>query len=173
MLFAFLVFGAQASESNPLGSVLDLMAGLAAKITKEGEAEARDFKEYFEWCDDVSKNKNFQIETAKSDAEKLEAKIGMLTANIQASSTKIEELAADISTSDADLKAATEIRDKEAADFAASEKELVETIDTLHRAVSILEREMQKNPAAFAQVASNGLESVLQSLSVVVDAAAF
>ena len=33
---------------------------------------------------------------------------------------------------------------EEAADFAASEKELVETVDTLDRAISIISTEMSK-----------------------------
>ena len=40
------------------------------------------------------------------------------------------------------MKAATEIRDKEQAIFAAEEKDLVETVDILERAISIIEKEM-------------------------------
>ena len=41
---------ASATESNPLGKVMELMDTLAAKITAEGDAEAKAFKEYFAWC---------------------------------------------------------------------------------------------------------------------------
>jgi len=162
------------SEADPLGKVLDLLNGLAAKVTKEGEKEAEAFKEYFAWCDDVSKNKNFAIETATAQKEKLEATLEELSANIQKLDSEIGTLAEDIATGTADLKSATDIRTKEAEDFAASEAELVETIDTLTRAHTILEREMQKNPAAFAQISSNNkLAGIMQALSAVVDAATF
>jgi chromosome segregation ATPase len=124
------------------------MDELSAKITADGEAEAKAFHDYFEWCDDVSKNTNFDITTAKTAIGKLEAHIAELSSNIEVSTSKIEELAADIAENSAELKSATEIRDKEAADFAASEKELVDTVDTLDRAVSILNREMAKKSSS-------------------------
>jgi molecular chaperone GrpE (heat shock protein) len=174
MALAFLlVAGAGANKANPLGEVISLMNDLSAKVTMDKEAEAKAYKEYFEWCDDVSKNKQNEIKTATAQKEKLEATIAELTANIQSGDTKIGELAADISTSTADLASATAIREKESADFATAEKELVDVIDTLARAVTILEREMQKNPAALAQIANSGLQGVVQSLTAVVDAAAF
>jgi hypothetical protein len=172
-LALLLVTGASANKANPLGEVISLMNDLSAKVTKDKEAEAKAYKEYFEWCDDVANNKQNEITTATALKAKLEATIEELTANIQAGETKIGELAADISTSTADLESATAIRTKEAADFAKSEKELVEVIDTLGRAVTILEREMQKNPAALAQMSTSGLQGIVQSLSAVVDAAAF
>jgi len=168
-----LVAGAFAEETNPLGKVVDLLNGLAAKVTADGEAEAKAFKEYFEWCDDASKNINFEIKTATDQKAKLEAEIAKLGSDIDASGTKIDELAASVSTSDADLKSATAIRDKEAADFRKGEAELVDTIDTLGRAIGILQREMQKNPAAFAQIDSTNTAAVVQALGAVVDAAAF
>jgi hypothetical protein len=164
---------AEKDESNPLGTVLELMNSLEAKIVKEGENEAKAFKEFFEWCDDASKNINYEISTAKKQKEQLEAKIGELSSAIDVSESKIEELAGAISTSESDLKDATAIREKEAADFAASEKELVDAVDTLDRAISIISTEAQKNPAALAQIDSSSMNNLVQSLSVVVDAAGF
>merc|ERR1719247_2536611 len=117
---------AVAEESNPLGKVFELMSALEAKIIKEGEAEAKAFKEFFEWCDEASQNINFEIKTAKKNQEKLEAKIGELTSDIDVSDSEIEKLSGSIATNEAELKDATSVRDKEHADFLASEKELVE-----------------------------------------------
>merc|ERR1719407_419586 len=61
----------------------------------------------------------------------------------------------------------------EHADFVAAEKELVETVDTLDRAISIISTEMAKNPAALAQIDTSSMDSLVKSLSVVVDAAGF
>jgi chromosome segregation ATPase len=153
--------------------VLDLLTDLSAKVQKEGEAEEAAFKEYFEWCDDVSKNKNFAIKTATAKKEKLEAKIEELNANLEKFDSDIAELAGDISTQTADLQKATSIREEEHSTFVTGEKELVDTVDTVTRAQAILEREMQKNPASLAQVATSSLQSVIQALTTVVDAAAF
>merc|ERR1719207_123772 len=94
-VFALLVAGtpavsASADQSNPLGKVFELMASLEAKIIKEGEAEAKAFKEFFEWCDDASANLNNEIKTAKENKSKLEAKIGQLTSDIDTGDSKIE-----------------------------------------------------------------------------------
>merc|ERR1719201_1411922 len=117
------------------------------------------------------KNLNYEIKTAKKNKEKLTAKIGELASDIEVSESKVEDLAKAISTNEGELKEATAIREKEAADFAVAEKELMDTVDTLDRAVSIISTEMAKNPAALAQIDTSSMSSLLQSLSVVVDAA--
>merc|ERR1719346_826408 len=125
-----------------------------------------------EWCDDTSKNTAFAIQTATKSKAQLEAKIQELTSDMDAASTKIDSLASEIATGESELKDATLIRGKETADFAASEKELVASIDALSRAVAILQKEMAKNPAAFAQVDPKDLGGALQAFSAVLDAAA-
>jgi hypothetical protein len=165
---------AAAADNNPLGTVISLLDDLQAKIVKEGEAEAKAYKEYQAWCDDTSANTGFAIKTATSEKEELEATIAKAVSDGEAASSKIEELGAALATNDADLTSATQIRKKEAADFAASEAELSDIVDTLGRAINTLSREMAKNPAAFAQVSTtvaNG--NLVKSLSALVDAAAF
>jgi len=103
----------------------------------------------------------------------LQAKIDEATSAIAVGTSKIEELAAAITTNEAELSEAGAIRTKEAADFAASEKELVATVDTLDRAVSIISSDMAKNPAALTQIDHSSMSSLLQSLGAVVDAAGF
>merc|ERR1719453_595242 len=61
----------------------------------------------------------------------------------------------------------------EAEDFATAEGELVGTVDTLGRAIGILEREASKNPAAFNQIDTTNMNSLTQALGSVIDAAGF
>jgi predicted nucleic acid-binding Zn-ribbon protein len=164
---------APAVAVNPLSKVFELMDGLTAKIKAEGEAEAKAYKEYFDWCDDTSKNAQFEIKTATSEKEELEATIGELSSSISASTTKIEELSAAIASDTAELKEATTIREKEVADFQKAESELVDTVDTLERAVAILEREMAKAPGSFAQIDTSNTKMLANALGAVVEAAAF
>jgi len=149
------------------------MDELTAKIKAEGEAEAKAYKEYFDWCDDTSKNAQFEIKTATSEKEELEATIGELGSSIAASTTKIEELSGSIAADTAELKEATAIREKEVADFQKAESELVDTVDTLERAVAILEREMAKAPGSFAQIDTTNTKMLANALGAVVEAAAF
>jgi len=165
---------AEEAQTNPLAQVIKLCDELAVKVKADGEAEAKRYKEYFEWCDDVSKEKQNEITTATSQKESLEAKIGEHKATIEEADTKVSELAEKISTNSGDLKAATSVREKEAAEFATAEKELVETVDTLSRAIAILEKELAKGGAALAQLNKNAnLKNTLAALSVIVDAASF
>merc|ERR1719480_36681 len=94
--------------------------------------------------------------TGTSEAESLQAAIAEESATLSTLQAKVEELAASLAANDGDVKAATTVRNKEAADFAAEEKELMETIDTLGRATSILEREMNKGGAAMMQLKNAG-----------------
>merc|ERR1719198_2638578 len=128
------------------------MDDCAAKVKADGEAEAKAYKEYFDWCDDTAKNTQFDIKTHTSEKEDLEATIGEETANIQASTTKIEELSAAIASDTAELE---------------------DTVDTLERAVAILEREMAKAPGSFAQIDTANTKMLAQALGAVVDAASF
>merc|ERR1719506_1635784 len=132
------------ADTNPIAKVIELLSNLEAKVLKEGEEEQKLYDEYAEWCEDESKQKQFEIKTGKAEKEKLEATIAKATSDIEAADTRIGELAAQIATAEADLKSATEIRKKENEDFQATEKDLVETIDILQRAIGILEQEMSK-----------------------------
>merc|ERR1719265_1123560 len=119
------------------------------------------------------KNTGFAIKTATAAKEKLESSIAKLTSDIAVSGSKIEDLAAAIAEAEKELADATGIREKENADFVKAEAELVDGIDTLGRAVGILEREMAKNPAAFAQIDTSNMAKLTQAIGAVVDAAAF
>merc|ERR1719362_2242416 len=49
----------------------------------------------------------------------------------------------------------------------------MDCIDTLERAISIISKEMAKNPAALAQIDTSSTARLVQTLSVVIDAAGF
>jgi len=156
------------ADANPVEKVIEMLSELQQKIIKEGEAAQKVYDEFSEWCEEESKNLQYEIKTGKAEAEELTATIDKATADIKALDEKIEELSAAIATDEADLKAATEIRDKEHADFLAEEAELVDDVDTLERAIGILEREMAKHGAAFVQV--QNAKSIADALRVMVDA---
>merc|ERR1719343_1265606 len=172
LILALASFGNVVAE-NPLGQVVSLLTDLAGKVEAGAGAEAKAFAEYSEWCDDTFKSKGFEIKTATATIEKLDSTISKLSGDLEVAASKITDLAGAISSSEAQLANATEIREGEASDFVASEKELVEVVDTLGRAITILEREMESKPAAFMQLAGHGIDGALQSLDAIIDAASF
>jgi len=160
-----LVGGACGSDSTPINKVLELLSNLHGQITAEGEAAKKAYGEFAEWCDDRSKNLNFDIKTGKSDVAELKASIGLQEARSSELSAKIGELGDSIGTDTADLKAATQIRKKEKNDFVAADKEQTELIGTLQRAISVLEREMQTGGASMMQVTGDhGFVEALEAL---------
>eukprot|EP00418_Pyrodinium_bahamense_P094434 CAMPEP_0179041334 /NCGR_PEP_ID=MMETSP0796-20121207/16103_1 /TAXON_ID=73915 /ORGANISM="Pyrodinium bahamense, Strain pbaha01" /LENGTH=201 /DNA_ID=CAMNT_0020737695 /DNA_START=52 /DNA_END=654 /DNA_ORIENTATION=+ len=161
---------AHASDATPIGKVLQLLSDLQTKIIGEGEEATKTYTAFSEWCEERSKNLGYEIKTGKSEVAGLKATIEEETSMAASLDSKIEKLAASIATDEADVKAATEIRAKEAADFAALEKELTEVIDTLERAIGMLEKEMQKTGASMVQL--NNAGSIAAALSALVKASA-
>merc|ERR1719389_398045 len=157
-------------QTNPVAKVIEMLGDLQQKIIKEGEVAQKQYDEYAEWCEEESKNLQFDIKTAKAEAEDLKATIEKAASDIGAADESIAELSASIATDEADLKAATEIRDKEHADFVAEEAELVDIVDMLERAIGIIEREMQKGGAALVQLKNAG--NLAQALNVLVEVSA-
>merc|ERR1719473_1640028 len=173
VIFALLLAAASSASTDPLGKVYELMDSLAAKITKEGEEEAKAFKDYVEWCDDAAANLRNEIKTGTEKQEELEATISKCKADIEACSVKIEDLSRAIAADEKELAEATAVREKEVATFKASEAELMDAIDSLDRAIGILQKEMSKSPAALAQIDTKHLDSMVKSLTAVINAASF
>jgi hypothetical protein len=169
-LLALMVSPAVADSANPISKVIELLSALEAKIMKDGEAEAKAYKDYFEWCDDAAKEKGFVLKTESGKKAKLEATITDAKSDIEEADEKIGELSATISEDEADLKAATAIREKEHKAFAAEEQELMKASDMLGRAITIIEREMKGS--ALIQVKANlhNLDGWIAGLKTLLDA---
>merc|ERR1719487_6312 len=123
--------------------------------------------EYTKWCDSESNQKEEAIATAERTIDELDATIEESSGSISALTGEIEELAAKISASEADLANATGIRTSEKSSFEATEKELVETQDSLERALVMLKRNM-----GFLQGKGHkkNIDDLVTSLKTIVDA---
>lgn len=166
---ALALSASQAHAASPVEKVLSMLSSLEAKIVKEGEVAQKTYDEFAEYCEERSRNVGFEIKDGKKSVASETATIESSTAEIMSLKTKIEEIADAISVDEADLKAATTIRSKEATDFKATEKDMLETIDTLGRAILVIEKEMKKGGAAMMQLQKSG-NKLAQALSVMVDA---
>merc|ERR1719478_465830 len=97
-------------------------------------------EEYTKWCDSESNEKEDAITSNKRTIGDLEAEIADASARISELGTEVEELAGKISASETELKDATGVRDDEKKAFTDSETELVDTVDSLERALVVLKR---------------------------------
>jgi hypothetical protein len=160
--------GAVSDGVSPIEKTMQLLDGLIAKITKEGEAEHKLFEDFTKMCHDDSMDLQFSIETGKKDVERAKATIADEEAKIGAAEAKIEELSTTIATGEKDLASATEIREKENADFQKLEKELMEAVSMLERAYGIIEREMAKTGFIQGKASKESMDKVMNALDAVI-----
>jgi predicted nucleic acid-binding Zn-ribbon protein len=168
-MMIFLLAAVGAIKVSPVAKVIELMDGLTAKVKGDLAAEEMMMEEYSTWCDSESNEKEDAITSAKRTIGDLDAEMNDAAARISELSTEVEELAGKISSTESDVKSATELRKEEQASFAANEKELVETVDGLERAVTIMKRG-QVGGSFLQQRDQNDLKKVVQTLGKIVEA---
>ena len=120
---------------------------------------------YTSWCDEEANEKEDAITSSKRTIGDLEATIEDAEASIQSLTASIDELTSKISSSETELAEASGIREKELAVFVASEKELVETVDSLERAITVLKKNLgfmqTGRSAAVLGAMAKGLKKVI------------
>jgi len=164
---------ADGDGASPIQKVLELLSSLSQKVIAEGEEAQKVYDEMAEFCDDRSREIHHEIVRAKEAKEQLEAVIEKSTDEVESHSVRIEELSSKLSEDGKDLEKATKIRNHEKADFNTNEKSLMDTIDTVERAIGILS---EKGGAALLQKPDkngnlpDGPGALLAALSTVLDA---
>jgi chromosome segregation ATPase len=168
-MIIFLLAATSAIKVSPVAKVIELMDGLTAKVKGDLAAEEMMMEEYSTWCDSESNEKEDAITSNKRTASDLDAEMNDASARTSELATEVEELAGKISSTESDLKDATELRKEEQASFVANEKELVETVDGLERAVTIMKR--GQVTGSFLQQRDQGdLKKVVQAMGKIVEA---
>merc|ERR1719382_789364 len=97
---------ASAEEVSPIAKVVQLLGDEQANLIAEGKKSQQVYSEFAEYCEERSKDLQFQIKTGKGESAELQATIEEETANIASLSAKIEELSASVAKDEADLAAA-------------------------------------------------------------------
>jgi chromosome segregation ATPase len=167
-LGAFVDAATLQTKVSPVQKVIELLDDLAGKVKADVAKDEALMEEYTKWCDSEANEKEDAITSATRTISELDATIEESSGSISALTAEIEELASKISYSEADLANATGIRTSEKAAFEATEKELVETQDSLERALVMIKRSM-----GFMQMKGNkkALEAFAAALEPVVASA--
>jgi chromosome segregation ATPase len=165
MLFMHLLVATVAV--SPVQKVIQLLDELKGKVEADLSNEEKMMEEYTAWCDEEANDKEDAITSSKRTIGDLEATIEDAKATIGSLTSKIGELTQKISGDEAELAKATDLRNKESADYLAAEKELVDTVDSLERATSVLKKNL--GLVQGGRVASM-LQSVAGGLSKIVEA---
>jgi len=140
MRVAFILVSALAV--SPVQKVIQLLDELKGKVQADLANEEKMMEEYTAWCDEESNTKEDAITSSKRTIGDLKATIEDASASVASLTSTIGDLTQKISASEAELSKATELRNSENKDFAASEKELVDTVDSLERATSVLKKNL-------------------------------
>jgi hypothetical protein len=158
-----LTLGVQAS---PVQKIVQLLGELKTKVQGDLDNETKAMDEYMKYCDDEITEKGFAIKTATKAIDGYDAAIEKAKAQTLEYDDTLQTSGAEIAAKEGELAEAVDVRKGEAEDFAAAEKELVDTVDTLARAITVLKREL-----SFAQGATNkGLNKKLGNLAVALSA---
>merc|ERR1719453_1106815 len=110
----------------------------------EGAVAQKEYEKYAEWCEDTSRNLQYEIKTGKATKEELEATIEKMTAKIDTATTKIEKLSASIATATKELKKAGAVREEEHEDWEHEHHEEELMISALDRSEADIEKEIQQ-----------------------------
>jgi len=162
-----LVASAQATETDPITKVVEMITDLQGKIISQASSAQKEYDSYVAYCQERSQSIAFEVKSAKGNKESLQANIEEETATIGTLQAKIEDLASDMASDETDLKRATVLREQESAEFASEESDLKDISDALERAISHFSKNGQ---AALLQVKE--VSSVTEALNVMVDATA-
>jgi len=159
-----------ASAGSPVQKVVELLGECKQKVLKDVEAETAAMKEYTAYCDDEAKEKGYAIETATSSIETLEATVESMTATIAEADDEMATLGTLIAAKEKELSDAKTVRKEENDNFVASEKELVETVDQLGRAATVLKKGMSLAQTRGAQFHVNkNTEEAINALSTIIE----
>merc|ERR1719484_164037 len=166
-LAIFFLAAVSATGVSPVAKVIELLDELTGKVKGDLAAEETMMEEYTKWCDSESNEKEDAITSHKRTIGDLEAEIADATARISELGTEVEDLAGKISGAESELGEATKLREEEKAAFAASESELVDTVDSLERALVVLKR----GQTSFLQARDQDVMNKLtMSLSKIIEA---
>lgn len=134
-----------------------MLEDMHGKGQKEMEAEAKQFAVFRDWCKDTAREKEYNIQTAAAELERLEADIQAHEAAEMQLGDALAALDADIAQWQADVKAATELREGERADYEETERDYAESVDALTRAIAVLksrQHDVKQADALLQKVAS-------------------
>jgi hypothetical protein len=168
-LVVVMVLGASSSiATNPVGKVVSMLSGLQSELIKEASEAQKMYTEFAEMCEERSRELHNELKTGKATAAELGAAIEKAVADEAVLEEKIGDAADSSSDAESELKKATQLRAKESADFKTEEAELQRTINTIERAITLLER--QGSGASLAQLKQ--AQSITQVLETMAEAEA-
>merc|ERR1719203_1611857 len=162
-----LTFDASAAKNRPVTKVITLLKDMLKQLEKEAEDDEDIYDKLACWCETNDREKTKAIKDAESRISQLQVQIEEDTAISSRLNTEIKNTEEEGAKNQEALDEAIAIRKKELAEFNADEKEMLEAIQALRAAVTVLSK--HHGGAAFLQVPHTHVLSVATTLQHLID----
>eukprot|EP00403_Amphidinium_massartii_P034326 CAMPEP_0178432880 /NCGR_PEP_ID=MMETSP0689_2-20121128/32619_1 /TAXON_ID=160604 /ORGANISM="Amphidinium massartii, Strain CS-259" /LENGTH=688 /DNA_ID=CAMNT_0020054893 /DNA_START=63 /DNA_END=2129 /DNA_ORIENTATION=+ len=126
--------------NRPVTKVITLLKDMQKQLEKEQEDDEEIYEKMACWCETNDKEKTQAIADAEAKITDLTSKIEELTASAAQLSTEIKNLEQERAKNQESLDQATSLRQKQLAEFNAEEKDLLESIQALKAAITVLSK---------------------------------
>jgi uncharacterized small protein (DUF1192 family) len=127
-------------KERPVAKVLRMLEEMQGELQKEKEADQELYDKLSCWCDVNGKDKTAAIAKANSMIEGLGSDIDGLTSRTAQLEETIASLKQEIAKNDAALRKADAMRQKDLGEFNADEKDMMQSIQALSNAVTVLSK---------------------------------
>lgn len=160
----------QDRPGSALEKVMKLLVDLQNKIDGETERQIKMNRKKTRYCEDTNYTARRDLEAAKEEYADAISKRDAEKAILDELEGKINMSTSMLAQREEEYQSAQEQREVEEGDFQYNLKTLEDAKDALGRAKVIIDKEMKRNPAELAQVDTNKLRSLLQTVSTITDA---
>lgn len=121
---------------------------MQAKVKKEAFEAEEAVKEQELYCERRASDLGYSIQTNKNAKEELEARISKAEGKIETVEDSIQEVLSGLQSNEANLESSKSLRSKEKAQFSTAQQNLMDTMESMKKAVGVLESEAAKGQSS-------------------------
>jgi len=141
-------------KNRPVSKVINLLKDLQVSLQKEQEEDESVYEKLSCWCTTNDAAKTKAIAEAEARISSLTGVVEEATATSARLDTEIKQLEKEIAANEAALAQATDIRHKELAQFNGEEKDMLQSIQALKAAITVLSKHHAPPKSALVDIAS-------------------
>ena len=142
------------SKEYPVTKVVKLLKDMQATLQKEMETDQEVYDKLACWCETNDKEKTAAVEIAEQRITEFTSAIEELSAKSARLDTEIKTLNEEIAKNQEALNKATAIREKELEEFNAEEKDMMQSIQALKNAITVLGKHHEMPAESLVSIAT-------------------
>jgi len=130
----------QSGAMNPASRIVEVLKDMQAQLQKEQDTDEEIYEKLACWCETNDKEKSKAIEDAEQHLNNLDSTIQKMIALSETLKVEIGGLEDEVAKNVKALDTASALREKQSSEFIAEEKEMVQSIQSLGAAVTVLSK---------------------------------